>query len=133
HDAYFIVRQPAPVAADAVEHAGRRWLENLRQLDDKVGSGSLAALLAGDLEVRVLEGKPPKHPRDPAERPHLLRELVAFSDRFIEPLEPADDAALVLRRAYYFIACDAYLRDYLLWPLYREVTGMPDPHEDYFT
>lgn len=131
-DAYFIVRRPASLSPEAVEQAGREWLTNLAELDTRIGSGALRELLEPHPQIRVLVGKPPKHPRDPAERSRLLTEISEFSERFVSPLQPPEDAALGLRQAYYFIACDAYLRDHLLWPLYRQVAGMPDPLEPYF-
>lgn len=132
-DAYFIVRRPTAISPEVVQQAARCWLENLRRLDQRIGSGTLADLLTPLPRIRVLQGKPPKHPRDPAERSRLLTEISSFPDRFIDPLRPEGDSALGLRRAYYFIACDAYLRDHLLWPLYRHLTGFADPLEPYFT
>ncbi|WP_164104278.1 apolipoprotein acyltransferase [Candidatus Laterigemmans baculatus] len=131
-DAYFVVRQPANLPPQRVEAAGRQWLANLAELDQQIGSGELRELLEPLPRIRVLVGNPPKHPRDPAERSRLLLAINAFSERFVGPLRPSGDAALGLRQAYYYIACDAYLRDHLLWPLYRQVTGMSDPHEPYF-
>ena len=40
--------------------------------------------------------------------------------------------AEVLRPAYYFTACDTMLRDYLMWPLYAQASGLEDPLESYF-
>lgn len=132
-DAYFIVRRPAAISPEVVQLAARDWLTNLRRLDQRLGGGALAELLEPLPRIRVLEGKPPKHPRDPAERSRLLNEISSFPSRHIDPLQPERDSALGLRQAYYFIACDAYLRDYLLWPLYRQLSGMEDPMEPYFT
>lgn len=131
-DAYFVVRQPASMPPDAVEQAGREWLANLAGLDERIGSGGLRELLEPQPRIRVLVGKAPKHPRDTAERARLMIAISEFSERFIAPLQPAEDAALGLRKAYYYIACDAYLRDYLLWPLYRQIVGIADPLEPYF-
>ena len=44
----------------------------------------------------------------------------------------ADPVAETLRPAYYFTACDAMLRDYLMWPLYARTTGLNDPFDSYF-
>jgi hypothetical protein len=132
-DAYFVVRKPMGISAEVVEHAGRLWLKQLAMIDNKVGDGSIAEIVDAEPQVRVLEGDAPKHPRATDERSDLLNRITSFSDRVIEPLEVDFDAVLGLRRAYYFIACDTILRDYLMWPAYRNTVGLEDPLEPYFT
>ena len=131
-DAYFIVRHPATISPDEVRRSGEQWLANLIDIDRRLGNGQVVRWTDGGLVVRVLEGRPPKHPRDRSEQCELLLAVRELPKTAIESLEPRDDAALGLARAYYFIACDAYLRDYLLWPVYRELVRMHDPLEPYF-
>lgn len=132
-DAYFIVRNPIQLAPDTVKQAAHRWLENLSKLNRQVGDGSLSELLEANPLVRVLEGQPPKHPKKSDERSELLVQMLGFSERNIQPLQPPNATALVLRQACYFIACDAALCDYLLWPVYRTLVNFEDPFEPYFT
>jgi hypothetical protein len=131
-DAYFVVRKPTKATAEAVQQASRDWLEQLADLDRSIGDQTLATLLNAQPRIRVLEGQPPKHPRNPEERCELLNLITSLSTRLIDPLRPQHDAMLGLRQAYYFIACDTWLREYLMWPVYRELTGLEDPFEPYF-
>lgn len=131
-DAYFVVRKPRMVTAEAVEQVSRHWLEQLTDLDRSIGDQKLATLLSAEPRIRVLEGQPPKHPRNSEERCELLNLMTSLSTRLIDPLRPQHDAMLGLRQAYYFIACDTWLREYLMWPVYRELTGIDDPFEPYF-
>ncbi len=87
--------------------------------------------------IRVLEGLPPKHPKAEAEKSPLLKSLQNQASTLLERIA-ADDSAAALRPAYYFVACDPMLRDYLMWPLYREplhdLSQQPiaDPFQPYF-
>lgn len=132
-DAYFVVRKPVRLSVEVVEHAGKTWLNQLEELDRRIGAEQLANLVAAKPEIRILEGQPPKHPRRTGERCNLLNLILGFSKLHVEPLEPQHDTALALRRACYFIACDAMLCDYLLWPVYRDLVSLEDPFEPYFT
>lgn len=131
-DVYFIVRKPRPIDEGQVELAARRWLSGLAALAESRGQTALRGWLEGGLQVRVLEGKPPKHPKDQEQRSALLLELDRISNELTASLQPSCDATGLLRQAYYFIACDPHLRDYLMWPIYREAGGAEDPLQDYF-
>ncbi len=80
--------------------------------------------------IRVLEGTPPKHPKDDSEKSNLLRSI-QDSASLVERIEAGPFPA-ALRPAYYFTACDPMLRDYLMWPLYAGATGLSDPLLPYF-
>ena len=56
---------------------------------------------------------------------------VQQSGSLVERIDVGPEAAL-LRPAFYFTACDSMLRDYLMWPIYAESAGLPDPLEPYF-
>lgn len=132
-DAYFVVRKPTKISEEVARFAATEWLKQMAELDRRVGSQNLAQLLDAAPSIRVLEGQPPKHPRQIEERSDLLKLISSFSQRVVSQLNPEQDAALALRRAYYFMACDTFLSEYLLWPVYRSLTGLEDPFEPYFT
>lgn len=132
-DAYFVVRKPVKISTEVARHACTEWLKQLAELDRRSGNHELATILDAGPSVRVLEGQPPKHPRQTEERAKLLTLIMSFSDQIISPLRPDRDAALALRRAYYFIACDTFLSEHLTWPVYRDLAGVEDPFEPYFT
>ena len=131
-DAYFIVRSPQPLSADLAEHHGAKWIDGLRRIADAVGDDEVAKRLATPPKIRVLEGIPPKHPKQPHERSTLLKVLLDRCVGLTSKVNGVDPHAELLRPAYYFMACDAMLRDYLMWPFYAAETGLPDPLRDYF-
>lgn len=130
-DAYFIVRSPQPLAVELAEHHGVTWLDGLKQIAEAAGDCRVAEQLATPPKVRILEGIPPKHPKQPEERSPLLNLLNECAD-VTSKIADVDAHATLLRPAYYFMACDAMLRDYLMWPFYAVQTGLADPLRSYF-
>jgi len=53
------------------------------------------------------------------------------SDWFLS-LKPKQSDALLMGEAFYSIACDYYIADYLLWPLYQHSTVIEEPFAPYF-
>jgi hypothetical protein len=131
-DAYFIVRQPPPISGERVEALAADWLERLAAALSDVGESRLRDLLRAGLQVRVLEGKPPKHPRQVDQKCGLLRELERVGLEFTAALSPTCEVSSMLRQAYYFIACDPFLRDYLVWPIYQQGVTRDEPFAPYF-
>lgn len=131
-DAFFVVRNPGEIAPQLVQLAGERWIERLQSLAKSLGHDSEAERLAGVEKVRVLEGIPPKHPKQEHEKTELLRLLKDTIPTWLEGPEIDTPLTASLRAPYYFITCDAMLRDYLMWPLYQERLPTPEPMEPYF-
>lgn len=131
-DAYFIVRGPAEIEADYAEVVCQDWLQALAVVAAGQGKTKLQELITSGVTIRVLEGKPPKHPRSESERSALLNELNRLQSELTEQLRAACQAVEALRTAYYFIACDGFLRDYLMWPIYRQAGSSDDPFAAYF-
>jgi hypothetical protein len=130
-DAYFVVRQPQPIDPDVVESLAEKLIEDLAELASVVGDAETASLLGQSPRIRVLEGLPPKHPKRDDEKTSLLRAMQQEVPQWVSRLDVGGLAGL-LRPAYYFIACDPLLRDYLMWPLYRESARLADPFLPYF-
>ncbi|MEM0926445.1 MAG: apolipoprotein acyltransferase [Planctomycetota bacterium] len=131
-DVYFIVRDSPKLTVEQAEHHATQWLEGLRQLAEFVGDDETTTGLSQLPQIRVLEGLPPKHPKDPAERAGLLNLIEGRCTELTSKVADADAHAALMRQAYYFIACDAMLRDFLMWPFYRRPTGLADPFRGYF-
>ncbi|MEM9587371.1 MAG: apolipoprotein acyltransferase, partial [Planctomycetota bacterium] len=111
---------------------GEEWLKNLRALAMSTPAQDAAKRLTPLPTIRVLEGIPPKHPKQDHEKSGLLK---AFQDSLVDltrQLRSSHTAGQLLRPAYYFTGCDPFLRDYLMWPLFRTATGMEDPFRPYF-
>ena len=120
-DAYFVVRRPRPIDPSVAESATREWLENLAILARAADNAHAAEYLSRDLRIRVLEGIAPKHPRAIEEKCTLLQVFENHVPELLDEMGHTTPTIDLLRPAYYFIACDASLRDYLMWPLYRTV------------
>lgn len=130
-DAYFVVRNPPPLEPAEAEESGTRWLRGIQSLAINVGDCATADILDPLPTIRVLEGIPPKHPKPEQEKSELLKTLQGDATTLVQRIDAPPQAA-ALRPAFYFIACDAMLRDYLMWPLYAEAAGLDDPFEPYF-
>lgn len=131
-DAYFVVRNPPKLDPDDAEQTAIQWLTGLRSIAEKVGDETLSSQLDPVPEIRVLEGTAPKHPKDDAEKSELLLAIQNNGSALVSKLEDEAGFAKALRPAFYFTACDAMLRDYLMWPIYAERSGLTDPLEAYF-
>jgi hypothetical protein len=132
-DAYFVVRRPPPLPVELAEHHALNWLRGLRQLAQAAGHDEASQTLGRPLDVRLLEGLPPKPPKQPEDMTELFRVVSKHCGELTAKLPAIDPHAALLRPAYYFIACDAMLRDYLMWPFYAQQTALSDPLRSYFT
>lgn len=130
-DAYFVVRNPPPLDPEEARDLGTRWLTGVQSLATQVGDSATAEILDPIPTIRVLEGIPPKHPKQDDEKSELLQTLQGDATTLVERIDAGPQAA-ALRPAFYFTACDAMLRDYLMWPLYASEAGLEDPFEPYF-
>lgn len=131
-DAYFVVRSPQKLTVEATEHHGEMWLKGIAEIAASIGDQATQQTLANLPSIRVLEGIPPKHPKKHEERCDLLRVLLERCREMTSEIENVDPHAALLRPAYYFIACDHMLRDYLMWPFFASQTGLADPLKSYF-
>jgi hypothetical protein len=131
-DAYFVVRSPDEIAPQLVEMSGERWIARLQEFAEALGHPAAAEKLAKVETVRVLEGIPPKHPKQEHDKTDLLKLLKDEIPTWIGESDAESPLATSLRSPYYFITCDAMLRDYLMWPLYRHSVSVREPMEPYF-
>lgn len=131
-DAYFVVRQPEPASPDRVQALADAWLENMSALARELDDARLMKVLDPVPKARVLEGQPPKNPKVEEEKSDLLVAFQSSLPKLITRVEPYSPYADALSQAYYFISCDAMLRDYLMWPLHADAVQQDDPFLPYF-
>ena len=140
-DAYFVVRKYEMISARRVEILAGDWCGRLASLGRELGHPSDAERFDPPPTVRVLEGIPPKHPKKDQGRTGILQTLLEKVPDWTAEIAVPGDAAIAgnwmadadqLRRVFYFIACDPYLRDYLMWPLYADAIQTVEPFEPYF-
>jgi len=131
-DAYFIVRNPSPISPEEVEYEASKFFELLERLAAAVSFQPLSNVLSPTPDVRILEGLPPKNPKKQNEKTELLRRVESASDDICLSLAKQDAVADMLWESVYFMACDAFLRDYILWPLYAPSVKVDDPFRHYF-
>ncbi|MFN3189742.1 MAG: hypothetical protein ACE361_04385 [Aureliella sp.] len=111
-DAYFVVRNPPAIDESAAKPIAESFVHSSIRLSSLIGS-----TFEADPDVRILEGKPPKHPRAREEQAPLLGLLQRDLPSSIAEILNANSLAAQLQEALYFVACDHWLRDYLRWPL----------------
>lgn len=130
-DAYFVVRNPPKIDPDLASNLAKSWLTGVRDLSTSLGDVETASVLDPIPSIRVLEGMAPKHPKEDIEKSELLKTMQQDVPTLVERIDAGPFPEL-LRPAFYFTACDTMLRDYLMWPMYREASGLKDPFEAYF-
>ncbi|MEM7476651.1 MAG: hypothetical protein AAF483_16815, partial [Planctomycetota bacterium] len=112
-DAFFIVRHPPFISAETAEGRAAAFVQQLFCLAPQLIPESGISIPA----IRILEGKPPKHPKKTEEKSDLLKLVESKLPQAIETLFPVDSLGARLSQSLYFIACDSWLRDFLRWPL----------------
>ncbi|TWT82908.1 hypothetical protein CA13_43710 [Planctomycetes bacterium CA13] len=131
-DVYFIVRNPKPLEPDDAQTLAQQWLGNLHDLASLAQVHRLTEKLAPCPSIRILEGIAPKHPKDESEKAELLNLLQKFGPNLVSRITSPDEPTRTLQAAYFYTACDWMLRDYLMWPLFRDAIDVDDPFEPYF-
>jgi len=127
-DAYFVVRSPKTLAKEQAKQFAASYLHKMEEVARAVGNSELIRILQGRHRIEVVSGKTPWPPGQ-GDPETLLYEARAD---FMLSLAPMESHMLLLDDALYHIACDYFLRDYILWPLYSRTTAITDPFEPYF-
>ena len=120
-DAYFIVRDPPWIQASDAERLARQFLQDTLAWSQL--QSDLPAFQDTEIAVRVLEGKAPKLPRAKDEHSTLMRLLNEQLPTRVEQLFSSVELAHRLAEPLYFVACDAWLRYFLRWPLLAASDG----------
>lgn len=130
-DAYFVVRKCELMGPERAESLVRTWLSSLVQFGLEVNDTEAVAAIDPTPVIRVLEGIAPKNPKVSDERTAVLKTLLESVPNWTARVDTHRDAEQI-RRVFYFVACDPYLRDYLMWPLYADEVATIDPFSAYF-
>jgi hypothetical protein len=127
-DAYFVVRTPNPLFQDQARDLVLAHVQRFAEIAKEVGAVELLGILQPSPEIDVVEGHAP-WPPDPDGVENLMYDARAD---FMASLAPIASDALLLDDALYHLACDYFLRDYVLWPLYRQSSKVVEPFGPYF-
>ena len=127
-DAYFLVKNPMPLAREKGERLASTHLRKFVAIAKEVAATDLLRLLEPLPSIEVVEGQTPWPPSQ--DDPETLF-YEARAD-FMASLTPLPSDALLLDGAIYYLACDYFLRDHVLWPLYRQSAAVAEPFESYF-
>lgn len=127
-DAYFVVKNPKPCSKEQARQLTNLHLQKMREVAREIGNRDLRHLLEHPPQIEVICGKVPWPPGQ-----NDLESLIyEVRTDFILSLTPLNSHILLLNDAFYHIACDYFLRDYILWPLYRHSTTVVEPFKPYF-
>jgi len=126
-DAYFLVRVPQPLTEVEVFRLAQRHRDSMAQLASFLGVDELRALLGTAREISFV---PTMESTALAAGANL--QIYEAAVEFMTALPVQESEALLLGEAYYGIACDYFLKYYLLWPLYRQASSVDEPFDAYF-
>jgi len=127
-DAYFIVRRPPPLSNDRAAQLAVDHCRRMEAISRRVQFDKLAQLLQTYQCTELIVDNCPES----AEESTLEDLLDDAVTEFMFSMTPLDSQALLLSEAIYYIACDSYIRNHVLWPLYRHATAVCEPFEPYF-
>jgi len=131
HDPYFVVRAPQPASSDALLASAGDQLASWRSMAVAVGEQELVDLLTPLPSVTLRIGMPP--PVDPNDTESLGAFIHDVQSDWHGSLEPLCPHASWMREAFYSIACDYRLANYVTWPWYVHSTSLIDPLKPWFT
>jgi hypothetical protein len=127
-DAYFIVRHPLPISHERALQLTQAHFEKMQHLARTSTSTEWKRLLARAPTAEVVQGHV-KNVVDIEGPQALLTEII---NDLILASKPRPSYLFLLDQAFYHIACDYFLRHYLLWPLYEQAFSLAEPFESYF-
>ncbi len=127
-DAYFVVRHPPAIHAKEAEPVAEEFVASALRIlrgadqanEEKFRLVSQQAGEVGRPAIRILEGKPPKHPRRVEEQSTLMKLLTKATPEVLDGHFADHYLAVQLAEPLYYLACDAWLREYVRWPLITE-------------
>lgn len=127
-DVYFRVRKPQGLQRDRARELVGTHLSQMVAIGRQVNNGDLLRLLEPLPRIEIVQGDTLPLP-DCAEPEILIHEV---RTDFMASLVPVSSPALLLDEALYHLANDCFLRDHILWPLYRHSTTIVEPFAEYF-
>jgi len=127
HDAYFLVKAPQPLPEKEIMRLAGLHRDSMAQVAGLAGAPELESFLGRGSECSLVA----KVESTALAMDANLKVYEAAVD-FMSSLPGRESEALLLGEAYYGIACDYFLKSYLLWPLYREASSIDEPFRAYF-
>jgi hypothetical protein len=128
---YFIVRRPIPATPERLIDVTVQYLEKNRQIARAFGDAALVRLLEVLPEIRIKrEGIPQRFATEFTSMPEAIV-CDAICD-WLRELAPIPSHALLMKEAFYSIACDYCIAHHFMWPLYRHSTDIEEPFAAYF-
>jgi hypothetical protein len=143
---YFIVRRPTRATPEKLVDLTTQHLEKVRQIACSfrpeaiktkqmresliAGAAKLASLLETLTQIEIKREAAPARTQPDYQAPETI--LYDVVGDWVMGLDPIPSAALLMREAFYSIACDYYIANYLMWPLYRHGTDIVEPFALYF-
>ena len=129
-DTYFIIHTPQYAKHDKLTGYATAQLSNWRQIAAETNERELVELLTPIPQIRISSDEPPDpHPNDTESLDVFIHDVQ--TDWHVE-LVPQCPQAFWMQEAFYYIACDDYLAQYIMWPWYMNSTPIKDPFKPYF-
>ena len=126
----FIVRRPLPATPERLVGLTAQHLGKVRQIAIDFGEAELASLLEVSPEIKIKREAILPQTRSDFNAPEAS--VYEITGDWFRELVPVQSDALLMKEAFYSIACDYKIARYLLWPLYRHSTNIEDPFAPYF-
>jgi hypothetical protein len=127
---YFIVRRLAPATPERLADLTTQHYMKVRQIARSVDDERLASELAVLPEIEIKRESLPDRLRSDVNAPEAS--VYDVTGDWFGGLNPIESDALLLREAFYSIACDYKIAQHLMWPLYRHSTEIEEPFAPYF-
>ena len=130
----FVVRRPLPATPEKLVDLTTQHLDNVRQIaagcrDAGDQEAELLRLLSPAPRIEIIRAQPPA--RSPTDFDFPESDVYEVTGQWFRDLVPIQSDALLLREAFYSIACDYKIAHHLLWPLYRHSTQIDEPFAPY--
>jgi hypothetical protein len=129
-DAYFIVRDPEPAEIYFLKQNATELLTSWRQMASQINQQELVKLLTPIPEIKITSSSPPEP--DPTGTESLGVLIYDIHTDWRTQLEPMCPHASWMREAFYYINCDYYLADYVIWPWFMKSSPIIEPMRPYF-
>jgi hypothetical protein len=128
NDAYFVVREPIIVSRPDLLALVTEYLGKVNEIANASGVEELITVLSS-MPIELQKGQPPSHTAQADQTYASIYDTV--TDWFID-IEPVQSDALLLHEAFYSMACDYQLSQYIMWPLYQDKAPVKDPFMPYY-
>jgi len=128
-DAYFVVRRERPMPASVAEIA-REHFAAMALIARAMGEAELEGVLRGVSPELIDEPTSTDEAMPDDDAPEVWLHDVVFD--YMSGLSPVESDVFLLDEAFYSVANDLYLKNFLMWPLYEGASETSDPFGPYF-